>query len=142
MAKRVTGAALVAFILGMFLGQAAPEPTDCVFILVEDWLKSNAWWLPTWEYWLVWAFNYYLLLALWYMFLLVLIIYLDITISEKVLLVAGLVSAGAVVGMVSYLMAGKTFAWASASMLGVYITLMGVVSLALFGLLLYVGMHD
>lgn len=94
-------------LLGAAIGEIMPEPTDPIFIWLTDWLKVHQAEIPVWQYWGIWVFNYYVLSAIWYLVLLALVLGLDVTVHERVFLITGLLSAGAVIGLAGYLISGR-----------------------------------
>lgn len=115
------------------LGEIIPEPTDPVFIWLADWLKVNNGMIPTWQYWLIWTFNYYLLSATWYMFLLALVFGLELELRERFFVGLALLSGGAVAGLVGILAIGKQLPGVGNLGLGYTVFFAGIAALVAFG---------
>ena len=124
--KLATAGGVAGALTLMGLGEVLPEPTDPLFIWISDWLRVNQAQIPPWQYWSVFIFNVWFLSALWYFFIAILVLSLDVAVEQRAFLGIGLVSGGAVVGLLGYLMAGRELPGVSSLGLGYVIVFAGI----------------
>lgn len=89
------------FLLGCFLGELAPDPTDAIHF----WLQANVFTNPTIPKWLLVSlqiYDWYFMTATYFLLLLILAYILHIkkvNVVKRITIIGGIVGIGAVIGL-------------------------------------------
>jgi hypothetical protein len=132
------GLVSAAALLGMFIGQLLPEPTDPLYFYIVDWLKAHAGELSPQAYWFIGAWNYYALPSIWYLLLLTAMLYARAKIKRRLILGAGLLTLGVTLYYVWQLSGGAHIFDVSDARIGMWITELSIFAFATLFAAVYV----
>ncbi len=97
------------FLLGAFLGELAPDPTDAIHFWLQEHVLNNpnvsAFWRATLQ-----VFDWYFMSAMFFLALLILAYFLHIkkvSTVRRVILIGGILAAGAVIGILAQFFMGQ-----------------------------------
>ena len=90
------------FLLGCFLGELAPDPTDAIHFYLQEHVFTNPL-LPKWYLAILQIYDWYFLTASYFFLLLVLAYFLHIkkvSTVKKITIIGGILGIGAVIGII------------------------------------------
>ena len=94
------------FLLGAFLGELSPDPTDAIHFWLQEHVFNNPN-LPASTLTIIKIFDWYLMSALYFLFLLILAYFLHIKkvgTVKRITLVGGILGVGVVIGILAQLL--------------------------------------
>ena len=96
------------FLLGAFLGELAPDPTDAIHFWLQEHVLNNPIYSPGFRAALQ-VFDWYFMSALFFLLLLILAYFLHIrkvSTVKRVIIIGGIVAAGVVIGILAQFLGG------------------------------------